>query len=682
MYAPASSKRPRSEFGLLFSSLPLSSLPAHPFFAVPLVYELNQQVVAGPNCVPPSAPPAPSPPRPPVGAGMLAFTQAGQGRVTSRIMCVPTRTQAAIASFAFFGDLAGGGRRATLYNYNEALTTPLSQLADLLELDKKDAYRSRGFSFAAEFLRRLPVRIESKEHIVFVISTMPERVAKRARIGESVLNAIHEILSQGKLDRLRTKLNDEEVKARKLLTTVWGIGPAKARLLAAPPFNVRDLSGLAALLESTPGGKLKGRLGGRERTIVDEETAGILKFHDEMQVRIPRSEVEEIAAVIKAAAEAEWGVGCVLVEAVGSYRRGASDSGDADVIITHATDRNRMLPIADLKKHLPPAFVQMELRCHLQGADRGKAIGCRGGSTLKSHPTLPYPIPPDYNLDVKDKKREGASEAVPYVQDLARTIAEATRSLQCVSRGEVPGMVGGLDLPVRRGPPPKPVTGGQAARRAVVEQPDSHEATGWKSWSELMVGQGGGPGDDGARQAVDKAFSAAVYPPVIDFSKVAWLDKHEYPNEMWMGIVRLGPGRVARRLDIKAYPRTVMAFALLAFTGSDYFNRSLRLWAHKAGWTLSDQGLRPALRDGEGKRPWDGLSIACDTEADVFAAMGVPYRAPHERDAQLLEVAVGAGGKPVGGGGGDAPEEGVEEFLALETGVGGGGGEEGGVDEV
>jgi DNA polymerase lambda len=49
----------------------------------------------------------------------------------------------------------------------------------------------------------------------------------------------------------------------------------------------------------------------------------------------------------------------------------------------------------------------------------------------------------------------------------------------------------------------------------------------------------------------------------------------------YMGVCRLGPHKPHRRIDIKAYPAHQHPFALLYFTGSDHFNRSMRLYAKK-----------------------------------------------------------------------------------------------------
>lgn len=42
------------------------------------------------------------------------------------------------------------------------------------------------------------------------------------------------------------------------------------------------------------------------------------------------------------------------------------------------------------------------------------------------------------------------------------------------------------------------------------------------------------------------------------------------------------------RHDDQAYPRSQYAFALLYFTGNDHFNRSMRLYASKLGYTLTN----------------------------------------------------------------------------------------------
>ena len=99
-----------------------------------------------------------------------------------------------------------------------------------------------------------------------------------------------------------------------------------------------------------------------------------------------------------------------------------------------------------------------------------------------------------------------------------------------------------------------------------------------------------------------------------------------------MGVCKVPKvGAIARRIDIKVYPKEQFGFALLYFTGSDYFNRSMRLFADKKGFTLSDSGLVPTSKAG-GSKVSKGMSVPCFTEEEVFKALGLPFKTPAERD--------------------------------------------------
>ena len=85
------------------------------------------------------------------------------------------------------------------------------------------------------------------------------------------------------------------------------------------------------------------------------------------------------------------------------------------------------------------------------------------------------------------------------------------------------------------------------------------------------------------------------------------------------------------RLDIKVYSAGHFPFAVMYFTGSDYFNRSMRLYCQKKGLSLSDKELRPVVRV-KNEKVHEGAAIPCATERDIFVATGLPYKAPEERD--------------------------------------------------
>ncbi|XP_030425647.1 DNA polymerase lambda isoform X1 [Gopherus evgoodei] len=105
-------------------------------------------------------------------------------------------------------------------------------------------------------------------------------------------------------------------------------------------------------------------------------------------------------------------------------------------------------------------------------------------------------------------------------------------------------------------------------------------------------------------------------------------------QKKYLGVCRLpGPGRRHRRLDIIVVPHAEFACALLYFTGSAYFNRSMRALAKTRGMSLSEHALHTAVvRAPGGRKLGPGLLLPTPTERDVFTLLGLPYREPTERD--------------------------------------------------
>jgi len=100
-------------------------------------------------------------------------------------------------------------------------------------------------------------------------------------------------------------------------------------------------------------------------------------------------------------------------------------------------------------------------------------------------------------------------------------------------------------------------------------------------------------------------------------------DKNDVNCEIFMGICKLNEKGLNRRLDIKVYEKSFFPFAILYFTGSAYFNRSLRLFAKKKGYHLSDKELSDRIT---------GDKILCNSEEDIFKALSLKYKTPEERD--------------------------------------------------
>ncbi|KAH8077628.1 DNA-directed DNA polymerase [Aureococcus anophagefferens] len=86
----------------------------------------------------------------------------------------------------------------------------------------------------------------------------------------------------------------------------------------------------------------------------------------------------------------------------------------------------------------------------------------------------------------------------------------------------------------------------------------------------------------------------------------------------FMGICRLD-SLPHRRIDVKVYAPQHYACALLYFTGSDHFNRSMR-WARR----------RTAAEIADNKVAV-GRPVEFEREEDVFAFLELPYKTPPER---------------------------------------------------
>jgi len=81
-----------------------------------------------------------------------------------------------------------------------------------------------------------------------------------------------------------------------------------------------------------------------------------------------------------------------------------------------------------------------------------------------------------------------------------------------------------------------------------------------------------------------------------------------------------------RRIDIRLIPKNSVGSAMLYFTGSGDFNKSMRTYALKKGFTINEYGIYKLKPNGE-----KGLKIRTKTEADIFKALKLDYVEPKDR---------------------------------------------------
>jgi len=106
----------------------------------------------------------------------------------------------------------------------------------------------------------------------------------------------------------------------------------------------------------------------------------------------------------------------------------------------------------------------------------------------------------------------------------------------------------------------------------------------------------------------------------------------ENHGSIFLGIFRAHPERPARRVDLKVWSKKSLPFALMHFTGNADFNRRIRLFAKRHGFKLTDTQLIKG-----------DVSIECESEKDVFEALGLRDIPPEDRTSSVDLVSLSTG---------------------------------------
>ena len=140
--------------------------------------------------------------------------------------------------------------------------------------------------------------------------TSAEDVADLPGIGAKIKLKIQEILTTGGLAAAAKAREDPKFSLYDTLLKIYGVGPAKAKSLMA--------EGIKSLEE----------LRGREDLLTAAQKIG-LQYYNDFTLRIPREEMKKHEETILGSLDKAF-----KGQVVGSYRRGAADSGDIDVLLT------------------------------------------------------------------------------------------------------------------------------------------------------------------------------------------------------------------------------------------------------------------------------------------------------------------------------------------------------------
>lgn len=187
-----------------------------------------------------------------------------------------------------------------LERYNEQFISILSELSNVMS-KRGEQFRAKAYQKAQESIINFPNDI----HNISQLSGI-------SGVGKSIIEKLDEYVRTGRIELLE----QEKANPANILCDVYGIGPKKAEELIAS--GIRTISDLERV---------------KNDVLNDTQKIGLKYYYDIIQ-RIPRTEIEAYELVFKRFADNLTGL---KFEIVGSYRRGAQNSGDIDVILTSST---------------------------------------------------------------------------------------------------------------------------------------------------------------------------------------------------------------------------------------------------------------------------------------------------------------------------------------------------------
>ncbi|KAK2596177.1 hypothetical protein QQS21_006382 [Conoideocrella luteorostrata] len=252
-----------------------------------------------------------------------------------------------------------GGRFEDLFACNQSgaqdakSTNPNSRTIEVLQsmanyYDRiSDHWRTLGYRKAITTLRRQDTKISTEEEAY-----------RLPHIGRRIAQKIEEIVTTAKLRRLEYA-EDEDDGALQLFLRIYGVGNKQAQQWVSQGHRTLDDLKTSAKTKLNPSQRI-----------------GIDHF-DDLNTMIPRREVEALGVVVRTAAAQIDPLAELIIG--GSYRRGASSSGDVDFIVTKpevSVSRLRVF-LAELIRVLTNnGFLTAHLASfHTQG-DGSKFHGC------------------------------------------------------------------------------------------------------------------------------------------------------------------------------------------------------------------------------------------------------------------------------------------------------------------
>lgn len=198
---------------------------------------------------------------------------------------------------------------------NEKLFELMDNISNIM-LKRGEPFRARAYQKAQETIMSFPDNIIS-----------PEQLKGQSNIGSSILDNMNEYIKTGTLDLLEK----EKTNPVNILSDIYGVGPKKAKELVDNNIDTID------------------KLRNNQHLLNNVQKIG-LKYYEDILKRIPRQEIDEYKNIFENIFTDLQLYNNSKFEIVGSYRRGAPNSGDIDIIITSNNTKSFILFIDTLIK--------------------------------------------------------------------------------------------------------------------------------------------------------------------------------------------------------------------------------------------------------------------------------------------------------------------------------------------
>lgn len=182
----------------------------------------------------------------------------------------------------------------------------------------------------------------------------PKEIIRLPGCDEKIANLFHQFLNTGTVDEVLDFENNPRMQVLKTFYNIWGVADITAREFHDQR-NWRDLDDI--IIEGWDDLKPVQKIG--------------VKYYEELNSTMPRSEIEAIGATILSEAR-KIDPGYLMV-IVGGYRRGKPESGDADILLTHPDARRTLGFLPRLTRRLEEqGWITNILLQSIQNSERGQ----------------------------------------------------------------------------------------------------------------------------------------------------------------------------------------------------------------------------------------------------------------------------------------------------------------------